>query len=83
MPTQEHVLATSYGKCPSGDIGGTIKQEAIRTSLMRPYKDNSQTPDVLFEFLRSDLKGINIDLISTEELTEETSSLSERFESRQ
>ena len=48
---------------------------------MRPYKDNSQTPDVLFEFLRSDLKGINIDLISTEELTEERSSLSERFES--
>ncbi len=50
---------------------------------MRPYKDKSKTSDVLFEFVRSDLKGINIDLISTEESTEERSSLSERFESRQ
>ena len=48
---------------------------------MRPYKDKSQTPGVLFEFVRLDLKGINIDLISTEELAEERSSLSKRFES--
>ena len=48
---------------------------------MRPYKDKSHTSDVLFEFVRSDLKGINIDLISTEELAEERSSLSKRFES--
>ena len=50
---------------------------------MHPYKDKSQTSDVLFEFERSDLKGINIDLISTEGLAEERSSLSKRFESGQ
>ena len=55
MPAEWNFFATSHGKGPSDGIGGTIKREATRASLMRPYKDQILTPDALFEFVRSDL----------------------------
>ena len=54
----------SHGKGPSDGIGGTIKREATKASLQRPYHDQILTPQKLFKFIRSNLHGINAKFVT-------------------
>ena len=59
-----HFFATSHGKGPSDGIGGTIKREATKASLQRPYKDQILTALDLFHFVESSLNGINAEFLT-------------------
>ncbi|KAK6180046.1 hypothetical protein SNE40_012265 [Patella caerulea] len=50
-----HFFATSHGKGPSDGVGGTLKREATRESLRRPYSDQIISPMKLFEYANRDL----------------------------
>lgn len=54
-----HYFATSHGKEPPDGIKVTIKREATRASLQHPYHDQILMPQRLFEFIRSNLHGVN------------------------
>ena len=68
---------TSHGKGPS-EV--TIKREATRASLLRPYKDQILSPIALFEYVDASLEGITATFVTTDEILKERSSLAARFE---
>ena len=39
-----HFFATAHGKGPCDGVGGTVKREAARASLQRPYENHIITP---------------------------------------
>ncbi len=79
MPAEWHFFATSHGKGPSDGIGGTVKREATRASLQRPFNDQILTPLKLFNFVKSSLPGIEAQFMTVAEWKEEQQFLSERF----
>lgn len=50
-----HFSATAHGKGPCDGVGGTVKREAARASLQRPYQDQIMTPLHLYEWLKCNL----------------------------
>jgi len=72
-------FATSHGKGPSDGIGGTTKREATRASLQRSYHDQILTPNKLFEFIRSNLHGINAKFVTVDDWHVEEEFLRARF----
>ena len=74
-----HFFATSHGKGPSDGIGGTIKREATKASLQRPYREQILTPLKLFEFIRSNLHGINAKFVTGDDWNMEEEFLFARF----
>ena len=72
-------FATSHGKGPSDGIGGTIKWEAIRASLQRPYHDKLSIPNKLFEFIRLNLHSINSKFVSVDDWHVEEEFLCSQF----
>ena len=81
VPAEWHFFATSHGKGPSDGIGGTIKREATKASLQRPYHDQILSPLKLFQFVDSHLKGINAKFVTTADWYSEEEILRERFQS--
>lgn len=79
IPAEWHFFATSHGKGPSDGIGGTVKREATRASLQRPFNDQILTPLKLFNFVKSSLPGIEAQFMTVAEWKEEQQFLSERF----
>ena len=74
-----HFFATSHGKGPSDGIGGTIKREATRASLQRPYQDQILTPSQLHRFVVTSLAGIVSEFVTCADYTEEREALASRF----
>ena len=79
IPAEWHFLATSHGKGPSDGIGGTIKREATKASLQRPYKDQILTALDLFHFVESSLNGIHAEFLICPAWQTEEDLLHERF----
>ena len=79
VPCEWHFFATNHGKGPSDGIGGTIKREATKASLQRPYSDQIISPHQLFQFVAANLKGINAEFIDSEERNAEEHLLLNRF----
>ena len=79
IPAEWHFFATSHGKGPSDGIGRTIKSEATKASLQRPYKDQILTALDLFHFVESSLNGINAEFLTCADWQTEDDLLRERF----
>ena len=79
IPAEWHFLATSHGKGPSDGTGGTIKHEATKASLQRPYKDQILAALDLFHFVESSLNGINVEFLTYADWQTEEDLLRERF----
>ena len=79
IPAEWHCFATSHGKDPSDGIRGTIKREATKTSLQRPYKHQILTAIDLFHFVESSLNGVNAEFLTCTDWQTEEDLLLERF----
>ena len=58
IPAEWHFFVRSHGKSPSDGIGGTIKREATKAGLQRPYKDQILTDLDFFHFIESSLNPL-------------------------
>ena len=75
-------FATSHEKSPCDGIGGTVKRLVARASLQRPLDNQILSMEKMFEYCKSDIKGINfIKKISKENIAPVRQMLSTRFES--
>ena len=72
-------FATSHGKSPCDDIGGTIKRTVTKASLQRPYNDQILTPAQLFEFCKENINGIDFIFISKEIMEQVRNIMNKRF----
>ena len=79
VPAEWHFFATSHGKGPSDGIGGTIKREATKASLQRPYQDQILSPLQLFTFVQSSLPGIKAEFVTAADWNMEEQFLRNRF----
>ena len=60
-------FATSHGKSPCDGIGGTVKRLATQVSLQRPMKNQIISVEALFQFCKTEVKGINFYYITKED----------------
>ncbi|XP_065063915.1 uncharacterized protein LOC135690325 isoform X1 [Rhopilema esculentum] len=60
-------FATSHGKSPCDGIRGTVKRLAAQVSLQRPMKNQIISVEALFQFCKTEVKGINFYYITKEE----------------
>ena len=74
-------FATSHGKSPCDGIGGTVKRLVARASLQRPLDNQILSMEKMFEYCKSDIKGINFIKVSKEDIARVRQMLSTRFES--
>ena len=74
-------FATSHGKSPCDGIGGTVKRLVARASLQRPLDNQILSMEKMFEYCKSDIKGINFIKVSKEDIAPVRQMLSTRFES--
>lgn len=72
-------FATSHGKSPCDGIGGTVKRLAARASLQATDTGHIMTPSQLFEWAKTNIKGITFCYLSTEEVQECSKTLQSRF----
>lgn len=79
LKAEWHFFATSHGKGPSDGLGGTIKREAARASLILPLESQIQKPVQLYEWAKSKLSGMNVDYVTAEEISLTKKSLKNRF----
>lgn len=79
-----HFSATAHGKGPCDGVGGTVKREAARTSLQRPYERQISTPLQLYEWAKSDLsQTMDFVYVTQEEYIANAEHLSHRFSQAQ
>lgn len=74
-----HFFAMSHGKGPYDGIGGTIKREAAYYSPKQPYSGQIVTPEQLFNFVESNLKGIVPFFVPKSEVKTSSKFSEERF----
>lgn len=75
-----HFSATAHGKGSCDGVGGTVKREAARASLQRPYQDQITTPFELYEWLKCNLsKTMEFCYITQEEYIETEQQLQHRL----
>lgn len=79
LKAEWHFFATSHGKGPSDGLGGTLKREAARASLILPSDKQIQTPIQLYEWAKSKLSGINVAFVSATEISATKTKLQNRF----
>lgn len=73
-------FATSHGKSFCGDLGGTVKRLATKTSLQRPYENHIITLRQLYDFANKDIPGISFMYCTNEEYNENENKLSLCFD---
>lgn len=74
-----HFFATSHGKGPSDGLGGTVKREARRASLQRPFEDQITTPLHLYNWCQQTLHNCNFAYLTEKDYEEEEKFLTDRF----
>lgn len=75
-----HFFATSHGKSAGDGAGGTLKRLATKASLQRPYNNQILTPQDLYQFAVSNIKGMHFAFATQMEHEQEEKSLAPRFE---
>ena len=66
---------------PCDGIGGTVKRLVARASVQRPLDNQILSMEKMFEYCKSDIKGINFIKVSKEDIAPVRQTLSTRFES--
>ena len=74
-----YFFATSHGKGPPDGVGGTVKREAAKASLLRVHSGHITTPLELFTFCQSKLTGTTFKYLTSQDWGEKQSLLSERL----
>ena len=69
----------SDGKGLSDGIGGTITREGTSASFQHPYHEQILMPNKLFEFIQSNLHGINAKLVTADDWRIDKEFLCARF----
>ncbi|CAF3426200.1 unnamed protein product [Rotaria socialis] len=64
MTAEWHFFATSHGKGPCDRVGGTVKREAARANLQRPYNDQIITTYQLYMFANENIHGISYEYLT-------------------
>jgi len=54
-----HFFATAHGKGPCDGVGGSVKRLAARANLQRPYENQIQTSQQLFEWAVENITNID------------------------
>ena len=79
VPKRWRFFPTSHGKSPCKGLGGTIKREATKARIQRPYKNQILEPKHLFDFTNTNSKGINGKYMTTGEHDNESELLNGGF----
>ncbi|CAF2145756.1 unnamed protein product, partial [Rotaria magnacalcarata] len=79
MTAEWHFFATSHGKGPCDGVGGTVKREAARASLQRPYNDQIMTTYQLYMFAKENIHGISFEYLTANDWQIESTTLKERL----
>ena len=79
MKAEWHFSATSHGKGACDGLGGTVKRQAARASLQRPYHEQIMTPLQLYDWASSTLNAINFTYCTTAQYSEVKDQLETRF----
>ena len=79
IPAEWHFFATSHGKGPCDGVGGTVKREAAKASLQRPYHDQIMTTYQLYTFAKENIHGISFEYLTANDWQIESTILKERF----
>eukprot|EP00731_Ephydatia_muelleri_P014791 Em0008g511a len=58
-----HFFATAHGKGPCDGLGGTVKREAVSTSLKRPLEGQIQTPQELSEWAKDAIPSVTFEFV--------------------
>ena len=74
-----HFFATSHGKSAGDGAGGTLKRLATKASLQRLYDNHILTPQDLFQFAVSEIKGMHFAFATLAEHEHEEKSLAPRL----
>ncbi|XP_034246220.1 uncharacterized protein LOC117648108 [Thrips palmi] len=74
-----HFFATSHGKGPSDGLGGTLKRNATRASLQRPYNNQIQTPEDLYNWAKDRFEKITCAYVSSKEVVMHSKKVAKRF----
>ena len=69
------------GKSVVDDIGGTVKRTAAKASLQHRKEDQILTATQLYQFVSSEIKGINFAFSALTEHEEEARLQSDRYKS--
>ena len=72
-------FGTSHGKSPCDGVGGTAKRLAARASLQRPVNQQIMTPKDLYQFCRTEIKGITFIAVTSNEIEKERAEQETRF----
>lgn len=72
-------FATSHGKSVCDGIGGTIKRGVAKASLQRTVSDHILTPELFYNFCKSNFKNIECIFVSKTEIEMNQDILSTRF----
>ena len=72
------IFATSHGKFPCDDLGGTVKQAKI-ASLQRPISDQIMTIQALFEYCCENISGIQFELLHSDDFQKVQLKMASRF----
>ena len=79
IPAEWHYFATSHGKGPSDGLGGTLKRLVDKANLQSKTGDQIQTPDQIFKWAKENVKGINCQFVSNEQIQRTEKKLNRRF----
>lgn len=75
-----HFSATAHGKGPCDGVGGSVKRLAARASLQRPYDNQIQTPQDLFEWAVENIPKVDFAFSTQEDYAVSEMFLESRFE---
>lgn len=67
VPAEWHFYATIHGTSTCDGIGGPIKRLVTKASLQRPLNEQILTPLQMFNWVKSNMSGINADLVTCED----------------
>jgi hypothetical protein len=70
LDAEWNFFATAHGKSPCDGIGGTIKRLVYKASLQRPSNDQILTPQSMYTFCKSNIKGIHFIYVHSNEVNE-------------
>ena len=80
VPAEWHFSATSHGKGACDGVGGTVKRQAARASLQRPYEEQIMITRQLFEWAVENIPTVAFNYCSSEDYKSEEQLLEERFQ---
>ena len=79
LTAEWHFFATSLGKSPCDGIGGTLKRLAAGASLQAVSTNHILTPQQLYQWAQTNIKGIKFFFVPKTDILEATDGQEKRF----